>query len=77
MFKYHTLYLNNEEFKEYVNRLRAPGKSMHGANLSAILELHTVRDVGDYYLKKSMESKSPPNLPVFPKDICEFDDKSC
>lgn len=76
MTNYTQLYLENQEFHDYVNRLMRPGKNDAGGNLEDILKRRTVRDIGDYYLKKSGDSDSPV-FPVFPNDFCSCEDKSC
>lgn len=63
MTNYTQLYLENQEFHDYVNRLMRPGKNDAGGNLEDILKRATVREIGEYYLKKS---GSPPDTPSFP-----------
>ena len=76
MTNYTQLYLENQEFHDYVNRLMRPGKNDADGNLEDILKRKTVRDIGDYYLKKNNDSVSPV-FPVFPNDFCSCEDKSC
>ena len=76
MTNYTQLYLENKEFHDYVNRLMRPGKNDAGSNLEDVLKRRTVRDIGDYYLKKSGDS-DPPVATVFPNDFCNCEDKSC
>lgn len=76
MTNYTQLYLENQEFHDYVNRLMRPGKNDAGGNLEEVLKRRTVQEVGKYYLKKSRDSDSPVS-PVFPNDFCSCEDKSC
>ena len=76
MTNYTRLYLENQEFHDYVNRLMRPGKNDANGNLEEILKRKTVRDVGEYYLKKGGEADSPVS-PVSPNDFCSCEDKSC
>lgn len=77
MTNYTQLYLENQEFHDYVNRLMRPGKNDAGRNLEDVLKRVTVREVGEYYLKKSGGPPDTPVPPVFPNDFCSCDDKSC
>lgn len=77
MTNYTQLYLENQEFHDYVNRLMRPGKNDAGGNLEDILKRKTVRDIGEYYLKKSSSPPDPPVFPVFSDKFCSCEDKSC
>lgn len=77
MTNYTQLYLENQEFHDYVNRLMRPGKNDASVNLEVILQRATVREIGDYYLRKSGGIEQYPFSPVSPHDICDCDDKSC
>lgn len=77
MTNYTQLYLENQEFHDYVNRLMRPGKNDAGSNLEDVLKRRTVREVGEYYLKKSGGLEQTPFSP-FSQDLnCDCDDKSC
>lgn len=77
MTNYTQLYLENQEFHDYVNRLMRSGKNDAGSNLEDVLKRNTVREVGEYYLKKSGSPPDTPVPPVFPTDFCSCEDKSC
>lgn len=77
MTNYTQLYLENQEFHDYVNRLMRPGKNDAGGNLEDILKRATVREIGEYYLKKSGGHPDTPVSPIFPDDFCSCEDKSC
>jgi len=77
MTNYTQLYLENQEFHDYVNRLMRPGKNDANVELDKILARKTVKDVGDYYLKKSSGPPDTPVFPVFSNDFCSCEDKSC
>lgn len=80
MTNYTQLYLENQEFHDYVNRLMRPGKKDADVELDKILARKTVKDVGDYYESKSvLEEQSPvsPRSPNQNNDICDCEDKSC
>ena len=77
MTNYTQLYLENREFHDYVNRLMRPGKNDAGGKLEEILKRATVREIGEYYLKKSGSPPDTPVFPVFPNDFCSCEDKSC
>ena len=73
---YEKLYLENKEFHDYVERLRRPGKNDEGCELSKLLARKTVKDVGDYFAKKTANEASPVS-PISPNDFCSCEDKSC
>ena len=80
MTNYTQLYLENQEFHDYVNRLMRPGKKDANVELDKILARKTVKAVGDYYESKSVEEKQSPVSPCSPNqnnDICDCEDKSC
>ena len=77
MTNYTQLYLENQEFHDYMNRLMRPGKNDAGVELEDILKRKTVRDIGDYYLNKNCGPPDTPVSPVFPNDFCSCEDKSC
>lgn len=77
MTNYTQLYLENQEFHDYVNRLMRPGKNDAGGNLEDILKRRTVQDIGEYYLKKNCGPPDTPVSPVFQNDFCSCEDKSC
>lgn len=80
MTDYKQLYLENQEFHDYVERLRRPGKNDAGVELEEILARKTVKDVGDYYVSKPETEKQSPVSPYSPNqnnDICDCKDKSC
>ena len=77
MINYTRLYLENQEFHDYVNRLMRPGKNDADGNLEEILKRKTVRDVGEYYLRKYCGPPDTPVSPVFTTDFCSCEDKSC
>ncbi len=76
MTNYTQLYLENQEFHDYVNRLMRPGKNDAGVELEEILARKTVKDVGDYYVSKP-ESEQNPGFPGVLKEEIECDCKSC
>lgn len=80
MTNYTQLYLENQEFHDYVNRLMRPGKNDAGGNLEDVLKRLTVREVGEYYKSKPASEKQSPVSPYSPNqnnDICDCEDKSC
>lgn len=76
MTNYTQLYLENQEFHDYVNRLMRPGKNDAGGKLSEILARKTVKAVGDYYLSKP-ESEQNHGFPGVLKEEIECECKSC
>jgi len=76
MTNYTQLYLENQEFHDYVNRLMRPGKKDAGVELEEILARKTVKDVGDYYVSKPASEQNPGFPGVFKEEI-ECDCKSC
>jgi hypothetical protein len=76
MTDYKQLYLENQEFHDYVERLRRPGKNDASVELEEILARKTVKDVGDYYVSKPA-SKQNPGFPGVPERFCDCEDKSC
>lgn len=80
MTNYKQLYLENQEFHDYVERLRRHGKNDADVELEEILARKTVKDVGDYYASKPASEKQSPVSPYSPNqnnDICDCEDKSC
>lgn len=80
MTNYTQLYLENQEFHDYVNRLMRPGKNDAGVELEDILKMATVREIGEYYKSKPETEKQSPVSPRSPNqnnDICDCEDKSC
>lgn len=77
MTNYTQLYLENQEFHDYVNRLMRPGKNDASGKLEEILKRATVREIGKYYLKKNDSPPDTPVSPVFTGDFCSCEDKSC
>lgn len=77
MDDYLILYNTNSEFHDFVERLRRPGKHLEGMDLSIILSMQTIKDVGDYYRTKSINETEIPNIPTMYHDVCDCDDKSC
>ena len=76
MTNYTQLYLENQEFHDYVNRLMRPGKNDANVELDKILARKTVKAVGDYYKSKSVSEQNPGFPGVFKEEI-ECDCKSC
>jgi hypothetical protein len=76
MTNYTQLYLENQEFHDYVNRLMRPGKNDANVELDKILARKTVKAVGDYY-KSKPESEQNPGFPGVPERFCDCEDKSC
>lgn len=76
MTNYTQLYLENQEFHDYVNRLMRPGKNDVNVELDKILARKTVKAVGDYYESKSVLEQNP-GFPGVLKEEVECDCKSC
>ena len=76
MTNYTQLYLENQEFHDYVNRLMRPGKNDANVELDKILARKTVKDVGDYYESKPASEQNP-GFPGVLKEEIECDCKSC
>ena len=76
MTNYTQLYLENQEFHDYVNRLMRPGKNDAGGKLEEILARKTVKDVGDYYESKPASEQNH-GFPGVLKEEIECDCKSC
>lgn len=74
--EYLALFEENEAFHKYVERLKRPGKGYENRETIGILREKIVQNVGDYY-KKAANDKSSTVFPVFTKDICDCEDKSC
>lgn len=75
--KYMVLYETNKEFHDYIERLTRSGKKDHGKKLEDILARKTVREIGEYYLRKSGGLESSPVSTVSPIGDCDCDDKGC
>lgn len=73
---YKKLYLENQEFRAFVDRCRRPGKKDADVELDDFLARKTVKDVGDYFAKKPASEASPIS-PISPNDFCSCEDKSC
>lgn len=76
MTNYTQLYLENQEFHDYVNRLMRPGKNDADVELDKILARKTVKDVGDYFVSKPALEQNHGFPGVFKEEI-ECDCKSC
>lgn len=76
MTNYTQLYLENQEFHDYVNRLMRPGKNDANVELDKILARKTVKDVGDYY-KTKPETEQNHGFPGVLKEEIECECKSC
>lgn len=73
---YKKLYLENREFRAYVDKCRRPGKSYADVELDDFLARKTVKDVGDYFASKP-ESEQNHGFPGLLKEEIECDCKSC
>ena len=73
---YMKLYESSPVFRDYINRELNPKKRYGGRKLEELLEMRTVRDIGDYYAEQNASCDSPVS-PVSPMDICDCEDKSC
>lgn len=74
---YKSIYDNNKEFREYVDRLMRAGKNDHGKDLNDILKRKTVQDIADYYVRKNGGLEPSPVSTV--STVCDLgcDDKGC
>ena len=75
--KYMALYEGNQEFHDYIERLTRPGKNDHGKKLEDILARKTVREIGEYYLRKSGGLEKTPVSPSGNEESFECECKSC
>ena len=75
--KYMALYEGNKEFHDYIERLTRSGKKDHGKKLDDILARKTVREIGEYYLRKSGGLEKTPGFPTGNEESFECECKSC
>jgi hypothetical protein len=70
------IYRENREFKNFIFRLKRPGKQWNGFEVEELLKMKTIQDIGEYYLKKCEGKKDCDSSPVSPMFL-EEEDKSC
>lgn len=70
------IFENCDEFKNYIFRLKRPGKSGSQFSINELLKMKTIQEVGKYYLKNYECKKDCDISPVSPMFL-EEEDKSC
>lgn len=75
--RYMTLYETNEEFHDYIKRLTRSGKNDHEKKLEDIFAKKTVREIGEYYLRKNGGLEKTPGFPSGNEESFERECKSC
>lgn len=66
------IYRENREFKNFIFRLKRPGKQWNGFEVEELLKMRGIQEIADYYSNKPGNDSSPVSPMFFEKE-----DKSC